>query len=234
VSISDQDTDAAVAAGLAQCRKQIGGVVRPYIAQYAAKINLPCGKQKEFEQDIIEALLWCVVSHVDEPKRKRFSDIRKDWLHVGKEAAAAEKHLKRLRSALNNLPPQYRELLNAHVESAEIAAGLIAKQAGDIGGALKGKDKGGTPSMLSFRSLIIGLKKAFERATGSPAKVTWNEHRSRYEGLFVSLVEAVLPLALSCGDANRPMRIPSSEHARGKYVHQMTRRARPKRAMPET
>ena len=66
---------------------------------------------------------------------------------------------------------------------------LMAEQAGVIAAALKAKDKGGPSSILAFRTLVIGLKKAFERATGRPAKVTWNEHRSRYEGLFLSLLK---------------------------------------------
>ena len=57
--------------------------------------------------------------------------------------------------------------------------------------------------------------------------MTWNEHRSRYGGPFFNLVEALLPLAYSfVTSADQPMRIPRSEHARGKYIHKMTRARR--------
>jgi hypothetical protein len=238
---SEPDVKAAVAVELRQCRELIGGEVRRRINEYAVAIELQNDKQHQFETDIIEALLWCVVAQADAPNRKRYGDIRKQLACIKGEAVAAQKHLERLRFALNDLPPRYSELLNTQLESVtRIAVAVVAKQmpwfyalspladtASIISEALRNADKGGAPAMLTFRTLIAGLRRAFARAKGKNAGVTWNEHRKQFEGKFLKLVEAVLPLAMSFSSKERPMRIPKTSNARGKYVYEMTRRGRP-------
>src|SRR5262249_49350141 len=140
--------------------------------------------------------------------------------------------------ALNNLTPRYRELLDERLESlSKIAVSLVAKQApwfhalspvADLAGIfaeiLKDADKGGAPKMLAFNAFVRVLARAFESAKGKPAKVTWNNHTERYGGKFITLVEAVLPLAVRwAGSPERPMRYPNSQKARGKYIYELTR-----------
>jgi hypothetical protein len=51
-----------------------------------------------------------------------------------------------------------------------------------------------------------GLAHAFEQVTGREAKVTWSDYRGQYEGEFVSLVEAVLPIARGIAERVPPGR----------------------------
>jgi hypothetical protein len=68
---------------------------------------------------------------------------------------------------------------------------------------------------------------AFERETGRVAKVTWNNYRHRYEGRFITLVEGVLPMALTFAQTiKRPMPCPSSPRARGAFIFDLTRQSR--------
>jgi hypothetical protein len=184
---------------------------------------------------------------LDTPNRKRSSDIRKELLRVQRDAKAAAKVLERLRVSLCDLTPLYRELLHEPLHAVEkIAIGLVATQApwfhalrgvgtvaGSYAGAIKNADKGGAPKMIAFHALIWGLKQAFEHATRRAAKVTWSEHQQRYGGRFLTLVEAVLPLALALSeDAGRPLRYPPSPEARGKYIFAMTRAGTRSRRTP--
>jgi hypothetical protein len=235
----DQDPEATIAAWRAQFRELIGGSVHRIIGRYATQIDLrSAGKQRQLKNDVLEALLHCVVVYVDAPTRKRDGQIRKDMARIAREAAAAEKHLEHLRSALDELPSQYDELLSSNSESvAKIAISLVAKQrpwfhalllvadtANAISRGLKGADKGGAPKKLVFHTLVTDLKRAFMRATGRLANVTFNPNVDppRYEGDFVNLVEAVVPVALSFKTANRPMPIPNTAYARGRYIDRMT------------
>jgi hypothetical protein len=84
--------------------------------------------------------------------------------------------------------------------------------------------KGGAPKMAAFSALVTGLERAFKIATGRSGKVTWNHADDTYGGSFLSLVEAVLPLAeglaKNCGSS---LRSPRSRLALGKYVSEQTR-----------
>jgi hypothetical protein len=242
----DQDPEAA----LAEWREAIGDSVHLRVERYTKAIGgLKKIDHSQFEQLVVDALLWCAVTHLDAPNRKHHSEIRKELLAVKREAAAAEKSLDRLRDALSKLEPQYRELLAGRLDlTAKIAVSLVAKQApwfsalstvssvaDTYAEVLKGK--GGAPKMVAFGALIGGLKRAFESATGKPAKATWNAYRTKYEGKFLGLVEAVLPLALvvAC-HSQPPMRHPESAQARGKYIYEATRtkKKRTAPAMPKT
>lgn len=212
------------------------------IEQYAKAIGgLKKIDRSQFEQLVVDALLWSAVTHLDTPNRKRHSEIRKELLQVKREAVAAERHLDRLRGALSKLEPRYRDLLDGRLDlTSRIAVSLVAKQppwfhalpnvssvASIYAEVLRGEDKGGAPKMVAFSALVTGLKRAFERATGRRAKATWDEHRQQFRGKFVHLVEAVLPLALAVAcPSQRPMRHPDSAQARGKYIHQATKARR--------
>jgi hypothetical protein len=67
LAASDQDLDATIAAGLAKFRKLIRGSVHRVIGQYAIQINFRCArKQRQLENDVIQALFWCVAADVEE------------------------------------------------------------------------------------------------------------------------------------------------------------------------
>lgn len=242
-----QDIDQNVALGLARYRRTIKKLLRPHIEQYVATIGLKTASA-QFEHDVAEALFWCVA--LGGVSWKRYSDIRKEMSHISRASVAAVKSLDQLRGALRELTPGYRELLESHLElTGKIAIGLVAKQApwfyalslvgrqaDTFAKNLRHADKGGAPKMFAFNMLVSGLKRAFERAKGRAAKVTWHQHREQYEGPFVSLVEAVLPLASSLAKAvERPMQYPVSQKSRGKYIYKATRtgasKTKPRRVM---
>jgi hypothetical protein len=67
-----------------------------------------------------------------------------------------------------------------------------------------------------------GLAHAFEQATGRKANVTWSDYRGQYEGDFVSLVEAVLPIARGIAERvspGRPLLCPNNV---GAYFYEAT------------
>jgi hypothetical protein len=219
---------------LEDLRRLIAPVVDRHIAKWASTIGLDRASPT-FRQDVIDALLWCVVTHVDAPNRKRYSDIRKELLCVSKEAASAEKSLRRLHEALDDLIPRYRELLEErlgvpgrialrHFSEQTPWLYALSSEAGRYGEMCKSLDKGGAPKTFAFVSLVTALATAFQRAKNRPAKATWSAHRARWEGQFVNLVEGVLPVARMFRTADRPMQYPDSASARGKYIYEMTRR----------
>ena len=234
----DEDPAKAVAAGLDECRRLIDRSIRDHYLEYRRAIGLS-DENQQFRQDLIEAILWCTVTHLNPALLKRPSDTRKEMERVGAEAAAAEKHLDGLRSALDRLAPSDRELLEKLLKPlARIALSIVAKQtpwfhalssvaisADFLAERLKRADKGGAPKMWAFRALVLGLARAFLHAKKRKAKATWNPHDERWEGQFVNLVEAVLPVAKRCaGTADTPMKYPASPKRRGKFIYDATRR----------
>jgi hypothetical protein len=227
-----------VKAGLNEYRLALAKLIRRHAAQYAAVIGLT-SSTPQFEQDLVDAFQWCHWMHLEATHHKRISDIRKELLRVKRGAMEAESSLSRLRDALNELPPRYRELLDGSLESvAKVAVSLVAKRqpwfhalssvaelAGILTEILKGTDKGGRSKMLAFNALVRALARAYKRATNKPAKAAWDEYNKRFSGKFVSLVESVLPLAKRwAGTPERPILYPQSPKARGKYIHELTRR----------
>ena len=229
----DQYTTEVVKAGLIEYRRQLTDLIHNWIDQYAAVINLPSASP-QFEQDLVDALRSCHWMHLEATTRKR-SNTRKVVLCIATESAAAERHLARLRNALNELTPRIQELLEQQLEGvAKDAVSLFSKQQpwsyalgslAELTGSLAKGDKGGAPKMLAFNALVKVLAHAFERAKNRPAKVTRNNYTGQFSGEFMSLVEAVLPLAiLWAGTPERPMHYPKSPKARGKYIYELTRR----------
>ncbi len=105
------------------------------------------------------------------------------------------------------------------------ALSSVAQRARLHAQAIRHMDKGGAPKMLAFKILILYLARAFKTATGRDAKATWNEHKHRWEGNFVNLVESILPSAQRyCVVAtDRALRCPAKQKARGKYIYDLTR-----------
>jgi hypothetical protein len=243
-----------VKAGLNEYRLALANLIRRHADEYAAVIGL-ASSTPQFEQDLVDAFQLCHWMHLEATHHKRISDIRKELLRVKREAMEAESSLSRLRDALNDLPPRYRELLDGNLESvAKIAVSLVAKRqpwfhalssvaelAGILAEVLKGRDKGGRPPMVAFNALVGVLARAFKRATNKEARVTWNDDTRLYSGKFLSLVEAVLPWAAHwAGTPERPIVYPNSLNGRGKRIYELTRRGRAKkprkrhRLMPKT
>jgi hypothetical protein len=239
--LKDQNQDHE--ANLAERRQTVDNSVHRQIEHFEKAIGgLKKIDRLQFEQLIVDALLWCAMMHADS-SRRRLSEVRKDLLRVKEEAAAAEKHLVRLHDALAKLEPTYRERLDGCLDLLSNIAGLIEKRppwfyalsnvsstANFCAELLREKDNGGAPKMIAFGALIRGLQRAFEKATGRRAAVTWHEHREQFQGKFLDLAEAVLPLALALAcHSERPLRHPQSVQARGKYIHKVTKRKRPQR-----
>jgi hypothetical protein len=220
----------SIAVIVEQCREIIGQSAPDLVDDYAAGIGLTPSPQ--FQADVRQAILSSIVVHLDKLHLERRSDIRKAMVRVDKEAAAAEKCLRRLQAALDSLPPFHRDAV-FKMQDAPFAIALrlngLSNSAHSYAHALKLMNRGGAPTMLGFGILVRSLARAFEGATGGPAKVTWSEHRETYEGRFVKLVETMLPLALRCAvKFGRPMPCPDSPRARGKYIYEATRAGRHK------
>ena len=180
-------------AGLNEYRLALAKLIRRHAAQYAAVIGLT-SSTPQFEQDLVDAFQWCHWMHLEATLHKRISDIRKELLRVKREAMEAESSLSRLRDALNDLPPRYRESLDGSLESvAKVAVSLVTKRqpwfhalssvaelAGILAELMKGTDKGGRPPMVAFNTLVRALARAYKRATNKQAGVTWNNHTRRH------------------------------------------------------
>jgi hypothetical protein len=214
LTVSDRDR-------VEQCRKNIADTIHGSIEQYAAVLGLQPNAQ--FQQDLNQAFFLCVLMHWDSPKPKNNSGVRKELRRVEKEAAAAAKCLRRLQVALENLTPSYRDAI---VKNVEVPFRTALKLGGLSGWAniyaTQLTRKGGAPKMLAFDTLIKWLARAYQNATGRAAKVTWNEHDNCYQGRFVSLVEAVLPVVCALAGTTPPMRCPQSAGARGKFIYDAT------------
>jgi hypothetical protein len=151
-------------------------------------------------EDVIDALVLCILASSYKPTR--YSDIRKELSRVAKEAKTAQVSLRRLRNAVESLSPLSRESLErlpkpvakialTTVKNAPFhALSSVALAAQFYSSTLKGRDRGGAPTRLAFRMLIVFLARAFKNATNREAKVTWNEYKDCYTGAFIRFVEA--------------------------------------------
>jgi hypothetical protein len=216
---------------------------RSLVARQVRKYEQLIGLQEanpDFRAAVEQAVSTCLFQHSIDAWRKRPAVVRKEILRVKEEASSSVQYLGRLRNAIEALVPAYREEL---LEKAWGLRGDIAFR--QLPGLLSWLekvsaitdlhaecfiDRGGAPKMQAFRALAEGLARAFERATGKKARVTWNEHRSCYEGRFLKLVDAVLQLVLEAAEVSgRPLKHPKTRLALGKYLHELTRGTRPQR-----
>jgi hypothetical protein len=214
-----------------RCREIATRSVASNLGQYAAAIGLKDSVGEQFQHDLTRAITICLGINLD--KQKRGSEMKRELLRVKKKAATATRALRDLQAALDGLTPLYRDEIFKNlemplrtalrVETLSNAAWIYAKAM---------RDEGGRPKMLAFAFLVTWLARAFQNATGSEAKVTWNDHRERWEGKFMAFIEIVLPLVLDIGkQLGQPLPYPKSERARGKYVYDATRRGS-KMALP--
>jgi hypothetical protein len=148
-------------------RQLIARSVNRHIKQFAEAAGLN-KHNSQFRDDVVDAILWCVVTQLDTPNRKRHSDIRKEMLRASKEAAAALQKLNHLRHALDNVTGQL--IIEQLRTPARIALRLLFEQApwlhyiSSHTGAYAARitDKGGSPKMLAFDWLVRGLARAYQ------------------------------------------------------------------------
>jgi hypothetical protein len=185
---------------------------------------------------VTQAIVSSVALLSDAPKRKRFSILRSEMSCVEKAASNGAKALRTLQSALDELTPFYRDTLYSWPRfkkfetpgRAALDLDALSNYANMYAKGFRLFERGGAPKMLEFQMLVRGLAGAFEQLTGRAAKVTWNAHKSRYEGNFLKLVETILPLAQSCAESvDFRMSFPGTPSARGKYIYEKTRAGRP-------
>jgi len=210
-----QEPPISLAEGIRKCRKIIGKSMPAILTRYAKEADLQEAGPR-FQADVMQVIVSAIALRWDRPKRKRFSALRTEMLRVEKAASngaeamrCLQSALDGLKSALDNLTPLYRDaalgnltplhrdavlkalkrpvsptatrvLLASSLESLSAKANMYSE-------AFKRLDAGGVGGMLEFRILVEGLARAFQVATGRPAKVTWNEHEKRFEGDFVKL-----------------------------------------------
>jgi hypothetical protein len=227
--------------------RHIASLVACHCDEWARTIG-PKDASPQFRADVSEAILSCI-QMLDPANRERRSKIRKKLQRVNREATAAADSLLKLEGAIQDVTPQYRKLLDDWDWDQECQPGkldlhLILARAGWVRAIGERSwamaqiiDKGGPRAMISFRALVSGLGLSFKHATSDEAKVTWNEHRGRYGGRFLKLVEAVLkkiaPISTQFSQTI-PLKYPDTPHKRGRYIYDMTRRGSKKETPPRT
>jgi hypothetical protein len=222
LSVFDRDPSILDRDRLEQFHKNVADTVHGSIEQYATVLGLQPNAQ--FQQDLNQAFFFCVLNHWHPPKPIDNSGVRAGLLRVDKWAAAAANNLRQLQVALGDLPPRYRDALVKNVEMPSRTALKLDSVSGWAKNyATQLTRKGGAPKMLAFDTLIKGLARAYQNATGRAAKVTWDDYHKCYRGRFVNLVEAVLPAVCALAGTTPPIPIPQSAHARGKYIYDATR-----------
>lgn len=89
-------------------------------------------------------------------------------------------------------------------------------------------DPGGRGKMIAFSSLVLTLADCFVKASGNPARVTYDKYLSGYKGQFWDLVETVLPIVRTVivKIGGMPMVEPNSESARGKFIERVMDKTR--------
>jgi hypothetical protein len=211
-----------------ELRLKMKAVIRPRVPDYEEKIGL-MASSPQFVEDLVEAILLCIL--VNRAPPERLSEGRKRLLSISNDAQSAAEILQRLDAALQRTTLVYPAILRRFLELGKQTPELIAlsKLARAHAEALP-PDKGGQRGMLAFRTLIGSLARAFAAATGRAAKVTWNYGKSRYEGRFFDLCEAVLLTVLELCP-NMPH--PRTDYDRGRLMYEIThtrRQSHPKRA----
>lgn len=200
-----------------ELRLKIKAVIRPCVADYEKKIGLKASSP-QFVEDLVEAILFCILVNTAPPER--LSAGRNRLLSISNDAQAAADILQRLDGALQRTTLVYPAILRRFLELGKQTPELIALSnlARAHAEALP-PDKGGQRGMIAFRTLIGSLARAFAAATGRAAKVTWNYGKSRYEGKFFNLCEAVFSTVLQLCP-NMPH--PRTDYDRGQLMYEIT------------
>jgi hypothetical protein len=206
-------------------RQRIENSIRPLLPEWERAIGLE-QPNPQFREGLVEAILLCILLKDYTPDR--LSERRKQLTIVSKRAGAVAEMVRRLDPHLQKAAGCFYP----GIRSRFLELGKQAPEFDALSSVARGHadsliaDKGGPKGMFAFRRLVTSLAREFERATGRAAKVTWNYSYSSYEGRFIDLVENVLAIVLKLAPK---MPHPSTTHARGRYIHAVTREPRRKR-----
>jgi len=220
-------------------------IISRHLPEYERTIGLTAPNH-EFRSKLTDAIMACVFTHMLNSDRWRLGDLRRDLAKANKEARSAQNSLRKLSDILGALPQSFRDELATHWGIfGEIAHRSLEREISwliDVSGLtgifskhLKALDRGGAPKMRAFAVLANGLADGYEIATGRLAGITWDEYDKRYDGEFLKLVQAVLPLAGKLADMpGRPLRVPrQGKYALGKYLSTLTTARKKKRAQAQ-
>ena len=94
---------------MAAFRRDIGNRIQPHIEEFAQILGL-AHASPELEDDVIEAIQHCILATFELLRPKRYGAVRKD-LSTSAAAQAAEKSLRRLRTAYERLSAPYQNTL---------------------------------------------------------------------------------------------------------------------------
>jgi hypothetical protein len=172
----------------------------------------------EFRRYIADIVMLSSVVH--ERPLERPGDVRKQHAIVEKRARTAAAELKRLTEAITTFGPlcYLSETTLFRLNRDVVIPGLLDLAEVAQRATAECQDRGGRSKMAGFDFFVRFLADAFGRATERRAGITWNAHRSRYEGRFWDLLESVLPYALAyAGDGFAPI----ETGARGKQVQRI-------------
>jgi hypothetical protein len=218
-----------VASLIEKCQAQITPAVQHRSSDFAKAIGLTVSSSR-LEQELTRALLEAVFFHLA-PKPTSAKELRMQMLRLANAARKAAEAVREVQSALDQVDQIYRKaILEQKPQLAfPLKTAITLQSLSDLAhlyvvGATR---SGGAPKMIVFEILVRRLSAVFKGATGRAAKVTWNAHKERYEGKFVNLVEAVLPIAVEraerLGTDTAHLR---TALARGKYILELTRSRR--------
>lgn len=212
-----------------KCQAQITPAVQHRSSDFAKAIGLTVSSLR-LEQELTRALLEAVFFHLA-PKPTSAKELRMQMLRLANAARKAAEAVREVQSALDQVDQIYRKaILEQKPQLAfPLKTAITLQSLSDLAhlyvvGATR---SGGAPKMIVFEILVRRLSAVFKSATGRAAKVTWNAHKERYEGKFVNLVEAVLPIAVECAERlGTEMAHPRTALAHGKYILELTRSRR--------
>lgn len=186
----------------------------------------------QFCNDMIAALTASAIATVVERTTKRPAGWRADMLGIAKAAETARDAIENLSAALSrtSVAAALRDAVGGINFDAMTSfsapldrLAMIADQTAAIPELIDG---GGRPRYFALDMLIHGLADAYECHTGQDAKVNPNEAKppgEKFSGPFLAFVEAVLPTAKAlAGASGKPLRLPASKDALGKFVHRVT------------
>jgi hypothetical protein len=204
-----------------RARELVEAAIPLRVEAWAATIELTTADVRfpRFREDVTEALHARMRAHIAKPRRSRWSDIRRDFMRVAKEARAVARHLDNLGAAFDVLPPppiwprdpetMFKLLPVQSVSELEELANEADRQAE----VCKLSDEGSRPTIVAFATLAAGLARALEHATDAVVSAS-----------LVALVDAVLPAARDFGEqaTGRRLEEPNSQEARRKYLERMS------------
>jgi hypothetical protein len=208
-----------------KCRALITSAVQHRSSDFAKAIGLT-DSNPQFEQELTQALVAAVWYHLA-PKPTSAKELRKQMLRLDNAARKAAEAVREVQSALDQVDQIYRRaILEQKPQLAFPPKTAITLQSlSDLAHlyVVGSTRSGGAPKMIAFQMLVKRLGAVFQKAVGRAAKVTWNSYKQLYEGKFVKLVEAVLPIALQCTEVfGSKMPCPKTAQARGKYISQIS------------